>query len=170
MSDMDTYIDYVRAKFYPDKSQSELTPAEKARVESEANNLFSKYNTNINGLQLWEVCNNGSYNQLVNRQTYVGQYMTDPQFFSRMIDYGASYAPADKYDLIIWDHGGGYLGYGADDILWEYKEAHPEQQGLPDSTFSLEQIRQSLTGSSFIQNGGRFDLIGSSPFSLFSSL
>ena len=160
MNDQESYRDYVKKMLFPNKYESDLTPAEKARINNMAGDLLSKYGTNISGLQLWEIVSDGAHNRMVNRQTYVGQYITDPKFFSRMIDYAVPEDPEGKYDLIIWDHGAGYGGYGEDELLDAYKQDNPDQEGLPDSTFSLKQMREAIAGSDFIINGGKFDFIG----------
>ena len=42
--------------------------------------------------------------------------MTDPNTLASFIRYGAKNFPADRYALILWDHGGGSLsGYGYDE-------------------------------------------------------
>ena len=42
--------------------------------------------------------------------------MTDPSTLVSFIEYGTSNFPADRTDLILWDHGGGSLsGYGYDE-------------------------------------------------------
>ncbi|MBO4767247.1 MAG: peptidase C11 [Lachnospiraceae bacterium] len=42
--------------------------------------------------------------------------MTDPSTLASFIKYGVSSFPADRYELILWDHGGGSVsGYGYDE-------------------------------------------------------
>ena len=44
------------------------------------------------------------------------ELMSDPETLKAFINYGAAKYPADKYDLILWDHGGGPKGgFGSDD-------------------------------------------------------
>ena len=162
MNDPKAYRDYAKNLLYPDKYDSDLTPAEKARIDNLAGDLRTKYGTDINGLQLWEVVSDGAVNRMVNRQTYAGQYMTDPRFFAQIVDYVAPQDPSGKYDLIIWDHGGGLDGYGSDELLEQYMEDHKGQDlsNLPDTMFSLEQMRQAIADSDYIINGGKFDFIG----------
>ena len=162
MNDPKAYRDYAKNLLYPDKYDSDLTPAEKARIDNLAGDLRTKYGTDINGLQLWEVVSDDAGNRMVNRQTYAGQYMTDPRFFAQIVDYVAPQDPSGKYDLIIWDHGGGLDGYGSDELLEQYMEDHKGQDlsNLPDTMFSLEQMRQAIADSDYIINGGKFDFIG----------
>ena len=162
MNDPKAYRDYAKNLLYPDKYDSDLTPAEKARIDNLAGDLRTKYGTDINGLQLWEVVSDDAGNRMVNRQTYAGQYMTNPRFFAQIVDYVAPQDPSGKYDLIIWDHGGGLDGYGSDELLEQYMEDHKGQNlsNLPDTMFSLEQMRQAIAESDYIINGGKFDFIG----------
>lgn len=45
------------------------------------------------------------------------QPMTDPDTLSGFIRWGVENYPADRYELIFWDHGGGSLsGYGYDEV------------------------------------------------------
>ena len=47
--------------------------------------------------------------------------MSDPQTLLGFINYAAERYPAEMFDLILWDHGGGPIGgYGNDDRVWEY--------------------------------------------------
>ena len=160
MDDRDTYQEYAREKLYPGVYEDRLKDDEKAKAAIMADELYSEFSMNISGLQLWEIVGSDTGNRMVNRQTYVGQYITDPKFLTRMIDYGATYAPSDKYDLLLWDHGGGYTGFGYDELLKDYIEKHPNQQGLPETGLSLKNIRDAIAGSDFIKDGNKFDLIG----------
>ncbi|HAJ97449.1 MAG TPA: peptidase C11 [Ruminococcus sp.] len=70
--------------------------------------------------------------------------MTDPKTLSSFIQYCSKNYPANRYELIMWDHGGGSVsGYGYDE---KYKSS---------GSMSLAGIRTAL------QNGGvTFDFIG----------
>ncbi len=160
MDDKDTYQEYAREKLYPGVYEYKLKDYEKAKAAIMADELYSEFSMNISGIQLWEIVGSDTGNRMVNRQTYVGQYITDPKFLTRMIDYGATYAPSDKYDLLLWDHGGGYTGFGFDELLNAYIQKHPDQQGLPSTGLSLKNIRDAIAGSDFIKDGNKFDLIG----------
>ncbi len=69
--------------------------------------------------------------------------MVDPDTLSDFIQFSAREYPADRYMLILWDHGGGSLtGYGYDELF-------------PGDSMSLEGINTAL------KNGGvKFDMIG----------
>ncbi len=60
--------------------------------------------------------------------------------------------PADKYILIMWNHGFGYDGYGRDTtILYGDKK---------DKQLSLTQLQTALSSTKLIQNGEKFELLG----------
>lgn len=69
--------------------------------------------------------------------------MVDPDTLSDFIKFSASEYPADRYILVLWDHGGGSLtGYGYDELF-------------PSGSMSLDEINTAL------KNGGvKFDIIG----------
>lgn len=69
--------------------------------------------------------------------------MTDPDTLSKFIGYCTQSFPADRYQLVLWDHGGGSQGgYGYD-------------QNFPQSTMTLDKLNTALQNS-----GCRFDFIG----------
>ena len=70
--------------------------------------------------------------------------MTEPATLTRFIQYCSENYPANRYDLILWDHGGGSVsGYGYDE---KFKSA---------GSMSLAGIRTAL------KNGGvQFDFVG----------
>lgn len=69
--------------------------------------------------------------------------MVDPATLSDFIQFSAKEYPADRYILVLWDHGGGSLtGYGYDELF-------------PGDSMSLDGINTAL------KNGGvKFDIIG----------
>ncbi len=70
--------------------------------------------------------------------------MTDPNTLSSFIKWGASNYPADRYELILWDHGGGSVsGYGYDE---KYKTS---------GSMNLSNINKALTAG-----GVTFDFVG----------
>ncbi|MDD3334859.1 MAG: clostripain-related cysteine peptidase [Eubacteriales bacterium] len=69
--------------------------------------------------------------------------MADEKTLSDFITYCAKEAPAERYILILWDHGGGPVyGYGSDELFG-------------GGSMSLVQIKQALDNANV-----RFDLIG----------
>ncbi len=70
--------------------------------------------------------------------------MTDPANLTRFIDYCAKHYPANRMDLIFWDHGGGSLsGYGYD------------EKNKSAGSMSLSGINKALTDANT-----KFDFIG----------
>mgnify|MGYP002624968212 CR=1 FL=1 len=70
--------------------------------------------------------------------------MTDPATLSSFIKYCSSNYPADRYELILWDHGGGSVsGYGYDE---KFKSA---------GAMDLGEISRALN-----EGGVKFDFIG----------
>jgi len=69
--------------------------------------------------------------------------MTDPATLSDFIKWGTTNYPADRYFLVLWDHGGGSLmGYAHDEFY-------------PNDTMTVDEISTAL------KNGGvKFDWIG----------
>lgn len=160
MNDKKTYYDYASNLLYPEVDQNKFTPQQKKAVDEKTEELLGKYSTDIKGLQTYEVVNKGGNNSLKLLKTYENQYIVDKDFFISAIDYTTSFAPAEKYDLVIWDHGGGPGGYGDDEFLAEYLEKHPEQKNTIENTVSLKRIKEILEGTAHVKNGGKFDFIG----------
>lgn len=160
MNDKSTYYDYASDLLYPDVDQSKFTPQQKKAVEDKTAELLGKYGTDIKGLQTYEVVKKDGNNSLKLLKTYENQYIVDKDFFISAIDYTTSFAPASKYDLVIWDHGGGPGGYGEDEFLAQYLNEHPDQNNYIQNTVSLKRIQEILAGTSYVKNGGKFDFIG----------
>ena len=69
--------------------------------------------------------------------------MVDPATLSDFIQFSAREYPADRYILVLWDHGGGSLtGYGYDELF-------------PGESMSLDGINTALK-----DGGVKFDIIG----------
>lgn len=69
--------------------------------------------------------------------------MTDPNTLLDFINFGVTNFPADRYMLILWDHGSGSIsGYGYD-------------QNYPNGTMRIDQVSNALKAS-----GVKFDFIG----------
>ena len=85
------------------------------------------YNNNVNSdksldktkLQRWEVRNN----QLKWKQDLDLANMAEPDTLESFIKWGVKYYPAEKYALILWNHGGAMQGVCTDDNYssgWSY--------------------------------------------------
>ena len=94
-----------------------------------------------NSNQIWQV-KNGGLTCLVKNAGSVS--MTAASTLTDFINYGTRNFPADRYELIFWDHGGGSLsGYG-------YDLKYPRTGSM-----SLAKIGKALEDA-----GTRFDFIG----------
>lgn len=161
MNDPKTYYEYAGNLLYPDIDEDKLTTEQKKEVKEKAAEFKEKYGIDISGLQTYEVVSNNGINSLKLLKTYDNnQYIVDKDFFISAIDFTTDYAPASKYDLVIWDHGGGPGGYGEDEFLRDYLEKHKELQDTIKNTVTLKSISEILAGSSYVKNGGKFDFIG----------
>ena len=89
------------------------------------------------------------------------ELMSDPATLKAFINYGATNYPADKYDLILWDHGGGPSGgFGVD----EHRDDLFDSWNYPD-TMSFAGIAEALSKNRVVDsdgNGtpdGKFDFV-----------
>ena len=72
--------------------------------------------------------------------------MSDTELLTAFIDYCYVNYPADQYDLILWDHGGGPSGGYGHDIL-------------TNDTFKLYELMDSFNNTEFIKSGNKFEII-----------
>lgn len=81
------------------------------------------------------------------------EWMTDPEVLKAFIDYGAEHFPADKYDLILWDHGCGVCyGFGS--------EVHDRNGAyFGGAIMSFQDFVGALAETSVVKNGAKFDFI-----------
>lgn len=93
------------------------------------------------------------------------EWMNDPEVLKAFIDYCVEHAPAEKYDLILWDHGLGpksgfcsdeqeyMFGYDSmcmDEIIDAFsdnKVADADDDGVQDGKFDLIDFDACLMGS-----------------------
>ena len=91
--------------------------------------------------QIYEVVS-GGLNRL--EDDFGRKPMTDPATLTEFIDYGTKKYPADRYELIFWDHGSGTIsGYGYDEKF------------ANTGSMSLAGIDKAVSSS-----GIKFDFIG----------
>ncbi len=90
--------------------------------------------------QYWQIKNG----ELININDNLGQLnMTSHDVLSDFINYTTSEFPADRYSLIMWNHGGGtFSGFGVD-------------ENFPDSTLTL-----STLATAFSDVDIKFDFVG----------
>ena len=76
------------------------------------------------------------------------ELMTDPETLKAFINYSVEKYPAEKYDLILWDHGGGPdTGFGID-----------MHEPWGDS-MSFAGLVDALSDNAVTRGGGKFDFI-----------
>lgn len=79
--------------------------------------------------------------------------MGNPTTLQDFITWGVSNYPADKYVLILWDHGGGATGNSATGATFGFDENNGND-GL-----SLPELKQALQNA-YSTTGKKFDIIG----------
>ena len=89
------------------------------------------------------------------------ELMSDPDTLKAFINYGVENYPAEKYDLILWDHGGGPEGgFGADEHYYESDALDAKEimsfAGIVDALSDNEVTKQ---GDSDPDNDAKFDFI-----------
>ncbi|MBR3235119.1 MAG: hypothetical protein IKG11_05835 [Atopobiaceae bacterium] len=118
--------------------------------------ISSEYN------QIWEVhgAKDGGYLRLLDGDGVSGdgadakkseqELMSNPDTLKGFINYAKEKAPAEKYCLILNDHGSGpEKGYGYDD----------HNTVNPGETLSVLELRQAISGSDVCAQGGKFDFV-----------
>ena len=75
------------------------------------------------------------------------ELMTLPSTLKKFIDYCVETAPAERYDLILWDHGTGPVNsYGPD-------------ENKPLLKMNLDGIREALSDNEIVRSGKKFDSV-----------
>ena len=79
---------------------------------------------------------------------YEQTLMSDPQVLTAFADYCYTNYPADQYDLILWDHGGGPAsGFGCDNRI-------------PNGNImSLSQMMSAFSATKLIEDNKKFEII-----------
>lgn len=72
--------------------------------------------------------------------------MSSPENLTAFIDYSITNYPSRRQFVDMWNHGMAIRGYGHDEVS--------------DTQFSISQVKSAIAATSFITNGGLFDLIG----------
>ena len=89
--------------------------------------------------QRWLICSDGFYHI----EDLGQKNMTKPDVLSDFIAFGAKEFPANRYALILWDHGGGTMwGYGYD-------------ENYPNDYMDLHELDKALS-----DGGVKFDFVG----------
>ena len=160
MKDYKSYRDYTKNFLYPDKDESVLTPDEKAQVESTAKKLFDAHSIDLGTkTNIYEVVTGeDGYNRMVYLNT-VDKYMLDKTYLTDFINFGVSNYKADKYDLIMGDHGSGISGFGVDEI-YEDDLANKKTEKRDDVVLTLYNIKAAIENTDFYKGGNKFDFFG----------
>lgn len=89
---------------------------------------------------------NGNINKV---NTYEKILMTEPSNLTEFVNFAYENYPADMYDLILWDHGGGPIyGYGLD------------ENSLSGTPMKISNMSEALSNTKLVGDGKKFDLIG----------
>ncbi|MBR4457243.1 MAG: hypothetical protein IKS32_13650, partial [Solobacterium sp.] len=107
-------------------------------------------------LQVWEAFSDGAEKNagklvLLDQsgvQEVADKYMSNWQVLNTFINWGVEFAPAQKYDLILWDHGSGPKGGFAID---ERDDNKVEMR--------FHEIVNAIADSKLIKEGKKFDFI-----------
>ena len=98
------------------------------------NNVMSSRN-----IERWSATSRG----LQRLETLKSAAMTKPETLASFIQFAAKQAPADRYMLILWDHGGGSVtGYGRDELY-------------TSDTMTTNEVAKALKAG-----GVKFDFVG----------
>ncbi len=161
MNDPECYKQYVTETLFPGRAAYEkCTDEEKARIDTEATRLLEKYSTEISGVQIWTIENGGSGNSLKLLRTVDNEYTVNPDFITESIDFATTYAPAQKYDLILSGHGSGLSGFGVDDLYKAWSNEYPDEEPVYITPIPIPTIAEAFSESGFIKNGNKFELFG----------
>ena len=88
------------------------------------------------------------------------ELMSDPEVLKTFVNYCADNYPAEKYDLILWDHGGGPRGGFGSDEHYEWGE-HDKKYSI----MSFADIVDALSDNKVVDSNmdgtadGRFDFV-----------
>lgn len=80
-------------------------------------------------------------------EDYKGELMSHPELLKDFINYCAENYPAEKYDLILWDHGSGPLGGFAND------------EGAFFAEMYFGEILDAFSDNAVTKDGGKFDFV-----------
>lgn len=82
-------------------------------------------------------------------QTFDKRVMTEPQNIVDFVNYTYANYPADMYDLVLWDHGGGPIfGYGYD------------ENAMLGNPMKVTALAKALSETNLVLGGKKFDLVG----------
>ncbi len=161
MNDKDVYKKYVRSLLYPGINEDALTDAQVKEIDEKAQEFFDLYSVDIGrDIKIFEVVTDADgHNKMNHVQTIGGRYMLEKTYLTDFVDYVTGNYSANKYDLIMSDHGGGIGGFGTDQIYKDdlYNNRTEERD---DVSLSLKNMREALAATKYIQAGNKLDFLG----------
>ncbi len=84
------------------------------------------------------------------------EWMLDPEVLKAFINYGVENYPAEKYDLILWDHGGGIDAGFCSDL---HEPAHGWDMMQPDGIVEALSDNKVVDSDGDGEQDGTFDLV-----------
>ena len=120
-----------------------------AEISSEYNQIWEAKGINAkeNTGKMVLVDGDGLSGDGENAKKSADESMADPETLKSFINYSVENYPADKYDLILWDHGGGpAMGFATD-------------QHTPAENISFSELVDAFSDNAVTKDGGKFDFI-----------
>ena len=133
--------------------QLDLNTKKILRHWKQRNNIDSKKYKGVNRLLIGEDTDGMkfSFNSKILESLSEDNNMDDPAVLKDFIKWGMAKYPADRYGLVLWNHGGQFVGYGGDTQDASLKHG----QGL-----TTQQIRSTLTEALTGTGVNKFEFIG----------
>ncbi len=164
MNDKAAFKTYAKNKLYPKLLDVDLDKPENVGKKNEIQNLaddyYKKYSLKIgSNIQIYEV-SKGETNKLSLVKEIPDKYFLDHSYISEFINYVTDSTEAQKYDLIMWDHGNGIKGFGSDEI---YEAAVEKNAGAKRDDVgykNIETLKKAIAECQLIKDGGKFDFLG----------
>ncbi len=161
MNDYNTYKNYAKDLLYHGVDEATLTKAEQEKIEAKAKELFELYETDCGReTKIYEVMTDeNGINKMVQKETIQGKYMLDKSYLTDFINYCTNNYKAEKYDLILSDHGGGIGGFGSDEVYEDDLNKKKTAEN-PDVSLSIKNIKESVGKSDYAKSGKKLDFLG----------
>ncbi len=161
MNDFAAYKKYTKNLLYPTIDDNSLTPEQKNNIQKTAQEYYDLYHVELGReTKIYEVqTTEDGKNMMVLLETYPDRYMLDKAYLTDFVDYATLRYEAEKYDLVMGDHGGGIGGFGTDEIYQDDLKNNRTQE-RPDVSLSMANIKSALSKTILINEGGKFDFFG----------
>ncbi len=112
-----------------------------------------------NRVSYWEVYGADAENEKLRSKLKFIQNSADQlentsnsETLKKFINWGVSYAQAERYGLILWDHGSGPKGGFANDELYQHNPEEPH-------SMNIDRIADALKNNEFVKGGSTFEFI-----------